>query len=345
MTEPQIQLENVSKRYGDLLAVDNVSLTVQRGEFLVLLGQSGCGKTTTLRLIAGLERPDAGTLALDGRRVSGANVFVPPEDRKIGMVFQDYALFPHLTLAANIAFGLNRWGASERKQRVAEMLALVGLADAAERYPHQISGGQQQRVALARALAARPSVVLLDEPFSNLDAALRKEMRNEVRRILQAADATAVFVTHDQHEALSLADRVAMLRDGRLLQVDTPQGIYENPADETVAAFIGESNFVPALADGAIAQSPLGVVVLRDPMRGAITLMIRPESLTVNDSDGGGVDARVTWREYLGYEQRLGLRLADDTALIARVDPHTVVHVDDVVRVRVKVAVKAFAAG
>jgi iron(III) transport system ATP-binding protein len=342
MTHTRIQLHHVSKRYGSLLAVDDVSLTVNQGEILVLLGQSGCGKTTTLRLIAGLERPDSGELYLDGALVSGNGVFVPPEDRKIGMVFQDYALFPHLTLEANVAFGLDRWNASERRARVAEMLALVGLENAGKRYPHQISGGQQQRVALARALASRPAVVLLDEPFSNLDAALRKEMREEVRRILRAAHATAVFVTHDQQEALSLSDRVAMLHEGRLLQIDTPQHIYETPADAIVAAFIGESNFVDADAHGESAQSPLGEVPLRAPIQGAVKLLIRPEALEIN-GDADGVWGVVLWREYFGYEQRLGVALADGTTLTARADPHTVYQVDDRVRVSVRGAVSAFA--
>ena len=212
-----LRCDGLSKAFGDAAAVDDASFHVTAGTVLALLGPSGCGKTTTLRLIAGLDRPDAGTIVLGGSEVQGPDVSVPPERRRVGLVFQDYALFPHLDVRANVGFGLSR--RNGRAARVAETLELVGLSALASRMPHELSGGQQQRVALARALAPNPRVVLLDEPFSNLDAALRNDLRNDVRRVLRESGTTAVFVTHDQEEALSLADQVAVMIDGRVLQV------------------------------------------------------------------------------------------------------------------------------
>jgi iron(III) transport system ATP-binding protein len=240
---PVVQLQSVSKRYDSVVAVNQVSLEVKQGEILVLLGSSGCGKTTTLRLIAGLERPEAGHILLNGQTVADAKTWVAPELRQIGMVFQDYALFPHLTVGKNIAFPLKSMKKRDIDVRVNELLDLVGMAGLADRFPHQLSGGQQQRVALARALASRPSVVLLDEPFSNLDTALRKQVREEVRYILKQSGATGIFVTHDQEEALSLADRVAVMFEGVLHQHDTPERLYNAPANQKVASFIGEANF------------------------------------------------------------------------------------------------------
>ena len=320
MAAPIIELNRVSKHFGDLQAVDDLSLSVAAGEFLVLLGPSGCGKTTTLRLLAGLETPDAGDIRLGGRVVAGPNDWVAPESRHIGMVFQDYALFPHLSVSANVAFPLNKMASNHRRERIAAMLELVGLPDVADRYPHELSGGQQQRIALARALAPNPDVVLLDEPFSNLDAALRKEMRDEVRSILQQAGATSVFVTHDQQEALGLADQIAIIVGGQLLQIGTPETIYARPADRRVASFVGEANFLPGDADGPIANTPLGPLPLTEAAQGPVDLLLRPEDIAlVPASDSEQVTAvQVTWREYYGHDQRFGLQLNDGTTLVGR---------------------------
>jgi iron(III) transport system ATP-binding protein len=232
----------LTKRFGDVAAVDEVSIDVRRGEFLAVLGPSGCGKTTLLRLVAGFERPDSGGVEIDGRVVAGPRRNVPPEERRIGMVFQESALFPHLDVAGNIGFGLPRRG---REERIAEMVALVGLAGLQRRMPHELSGGQQQRVALARAMAPDPALILLDEPFSNLDATLRAQLRVDVREILRRAEATTLFVTHDQSEALEISDRVAVMRAGRIEQVSTPDELYLRPVNRFVAGFVGEANLLP----------------------------------------------------------------------------------------------------
>lgn len=314
MTINPIMLKNVHKAFGSHAAVNALDLTVCDGMLLVLLGPSGCGKTTTLRLIAGLDTPDRGEVWIDGELVAGKGVFIPPEKRRIGMVFQDYALFPHMTIAANIAFALN--GAKNAKTRIAEMLDLVGLSGKAERYPHQLSGGEQQRVALARALAPRPSVVLLDEPFSNLDAALRKEMRQEVKRILREAQTTAVFVTHDQEEALSLADCVAVMKHGCLLQLGSPQAVYLRPESREVADFLGEANFLPGVADGKCVSCALGQLQLATPIQGDVEVMLRPEALRLEvDSRGDGVVSEV---KFFGHDQIVTVCLDNGLVVQAR---------------------------
>ncbi|GIV97167.1 MAG: hypothetical protein KatS3mg057_1824 [Herpetosiphonaceae bacterium] len=229
MKDVAILCEGISKRYGTVQAVREVTLALERGQFLALLGPSGCGKTTTLRLLAGFEIPDSGEIAIGGQKVSAPGLFIPPERRRIGMVFQDYALFPHMNVERNIAYGLSR--GPEQAARIQEVLELVGLVGLEKRMPHELSGGQQQRVALARALAARPEVVLLDEPFSNLDTGLRVRVRAEVREILARAGATAVFVTHDQEEALSLADQVAVMLNGQLVQCASPEEVLSPPGE------------------------------------------------------------------------------------------------------------------
>ena len=274
---PDLALRTLSltKRFGEVVAVDDVDLDVRRGEFLGVLGPSGCGKTTLLRLVAGFERPDGGGIEIDGRVVAGPRRHLPPEGRRIGMVFQESALFPHLDVAANIGFGLPRRG---RETRVAELVALVGLAGLQQRMPHELSGGQQQRVALARALAPDPALILFDEPFSSLDATLRSQLRGEVRDILRAAGATALFVTHDQSEALEISDRVAVMRAGRIEQISTPDELYLRPVNRFVAGFVGEANLLPGevrhgevqtlvgrfrAGDGALADGALAEVLLR----------------------------------------------------------------------------------
>jgi iron(III) transport system ATP-binding protein len=304
LTSSVIDLKQVSKSYGNLTAVDEVSLSVNAGDLLVLLGSSGCGKTTTLRLVAGLEQPDSGEVWLDGRPVASNSTWVQPEDRHIGMVFQDYALFPHLNVQQNIEFALEAVPRRKnRRHRVSEMLSLVGLEGLGSRFPHQLSGGQQQRVALARALAAEPAVVLLDEPFSNLDAALRKTMREEVRRILQAANATAIFVTHDQEEAMSLADQIAVIQGGKLLQVGRPGDLYRCPNSLDVAMFLGEVNLISGHANGPSVETVLGTLPLSRSILGDVEVMIRPEAMTLMpDPDG---PAHITDVRFFGYYQLL----------------------------------------
>jgi iron(III) transport system ATP-binding protein len=238
---PALEVRGLTKRYrrGDRPALDNVWLDVQDGEILTLVGESGSGKTTLLRLVAGLEQADAGEIVLRGRTVCDERTFIPPEHRGASLVFQDYALFPHLTVEGNVGFGLRRLGRAERGQRVREMLELVGLRGLERRYPHELSGGQQQRVALARALAPRPAILLLDEPFSNLDRALKARLRQEVAALIRATGTTAVFVVHDPDDALAIGDRIAVLRDGRLVQLGKPREILDSPCGPYVAGFFG----------------------------------------------------------------------------------------------------------
>ncbi len=265
-----------------------VSLDVAGGELLTLLGPSGCGKTTLLRVIAGLERPEVGRVATGDRVLADRSTFVTPDKRGIGLVFQDGALFPHLDVGSNVAYGLNRLPKSERRVRVAEALELIGLSGLEARSPSTLSGGQQQRVALARALAPQPEVLLLDEPFSNLDASLRGQLRTELHALLVRLGITTVFVTHDQEEAFVLGDRVAVLRDGEIVQVASPADIYLRPADPWVARFVGVANMVAGHASGLTAQTPLGVVPLAETADGARELLVRPEWLTLDGPDAGG---------------------------------------------------------
>lgn len=311
-----LQADHLTKSYnGQSPAVHDISLRVRPSEFLTLLGPSGGGKTTTLRLLAGFEKPSSGRIIIGENIVADEAHFMPPDKRKVGMVFQDYALFPHINVAENIAFGLS--GARQkRKSQVAQLLEMVGMADYGERMPHELSGGEQQRVALARALAPNPDILLLDEPFSNLDTGLRSQVRSEVRHILLETGTTAIFVTHDQHEALSLSDEIAVLFEGRLVQVATPHVIYNRPANVRVAKFVGEANFLLAEAQGMTADSRLGEVKLFHPKSGQVQLMIRPEALAVGFEEHG-TRATVRWREFYGHYQRLGLALADGTELIA----------------------------
>lgn len=317
MTTPALRIEGVSKGFGkDAQVVQALDLTLPRGVICSILGPSGCGKTTTLRLIAGLERPDAGAIWIDGLRVCGSGTWVAPEQRNVGMVFQDYALFPHLTVGANIAFGLAGWQAPVRRQRVRKMLEIAGLAEKEHRFPHELSGGQQQRVALARALAPQPALVLLDEPFSNLDANLRSEMRREVEDLLRRVASTAIFVTHDQQEALALSDWVIVMRDGRIEQADRPRHVFRHPASRFVADFLGRANLLPASLGprpGTL-ETALGLLsVSQQEMAHAIPpgaphddlwVAVRPEELEVLPpaSSPEAVKAVIQDVSYLGAE-------------------------------------------
>jgi iron(III) transport system ATP-binding protein len=337
-----VELRELTKAFGAVRAVDRVGLEVREGEVLALLGPSGCGKTTTLRLVAGFERPDAGLVRLAGDEVAGPERFVPPERRRVGVVFQDYALFPHLTVAQNVGYGVRE--RSRRRARVAEMLDLVGLADAAGRLPHELSGGQQQRVALARALAPEPALVLLDEPFSNLDAALRLRVRGEVRTILQVASATAVFVTHDQEEALSLADRIAVMRRGRVLQVDVPAELYARPLDRFVATFVGDADLLPGHADGDTVATEVGRLRLADPdgLTGDVEVALRPERVRLRlDGGGQGVVRGIT---YFGHDQLVEVALEHGARVRSRMGPARAFEPGDRVSVAVTGDVIAFAA-
>jgi iron(III) transport system ATP-binding protein len=304
----------VSKRFGPVHAVDEARLCVERGEFLALLGPSGCGKTTLLRLIAGFEQPDAGEVRLEDVRVAGDGTWVPPERRRVGMVFQDYALFPHLTVTENVGFGVPR---AERTQRVADALRRVGLDGHGGRYPHELSGGQQQRVALARALAPAPSLVLLDEPWSNIDPLLRSSMRDDLAGILRGIGVTVLLVTHDREEAFSLADRIAVMRSGRIVQDGSPEELYLAPADRWVAEFVGAGNFVPGRIDGDLVETLLG----RFPVttrNGAtkVDVLIRPELLELQPDPVGS--AEVVAREFRGHDVFYRVRLGDGTTLVSQ---------------------------
>ncbi|ELZ14128.1 ABC transporter-related protein [Natrinema thermotolerans DSM 11552] len=305
--EAVLELDGIAKRYGSEDVIGDLSLSVRDGEILTLLGPSGCGKTTTLRLIAGLERPNDGRVRLEDDTVAGEGRFVPPEQRDVGVVFQDFALFPHLSARENVAFGLKDWTESERDARVDELLELVGLADHGDDHPDELSGGQQQRIALARSLAPEPEMLLLDEPFSNLDVDLRVEMREEVRRIIKETGVTAVSVTHDQEEALSISDRVAVMNDGDIEQIDTPQRVFQQPESRFVAGFLGHASFLPGEVHGDHVDTALGRV-LRDDVNGlahqydgsVVDLLVRPDDVTAYPAEGAEADGRVVYRRYLG---------------------------------------------
>jgi iron(III) transport system ATP-binding protein len=296
-----------------VIAVDDVSLTLAPGQILALLGPSGCGKTTFLRLIAGFERPDSGTIELGGRTLAGQGRWLAPEKRRVGLVFQEYALFNHLSVEANVRFGLPR---GTRRSRVDELLEVVGLSGLGRRMPHQLSGGQQQRVALARTLAAEPELVLLDEPFSNLDPGLREQVREEVWQILDSQGATAIIVTHDQEEALSLQGEVAVMMHGRLLQQGPAREIYERPASREVALFVGDANLLPGVADGEHVDTELGPVPIGGAFRGETEVMVRPEHIEFTDGDG--IAGTIVRREYFGHDQLVTLRLESGRLLRVR---------------------------
>ncbi|MDN3026148.1 ABC transporter ATP-binding protein [Streptomyces sp. S.PB5] len=302
-----LHVEGLTKSYGSGEPVlHGLELTVPAGALAAVLGPSGCGKTTLLRIIAGFLHADAGSVRLGDRTLVGSGVHLPPERRRIGIVPQEGALFPHLSVARNVAFGLTGTDRAERRRRTEEMLELVGLAGYGDRMPHELSGGQQQRIALARALAPRPGLVLLDEPFNALDSALRTGLRSDVRAALRATGATALLVTHDQQEALSTADLVAVVRDGQVAQCDTPQNLYGRPADPWIADFVGDAVLLPATVDpDGTARTALGPLPLAAPPAGlrAGTVLLRPEQLRLTDTDSdGAVNGTVTDICYYGHD-------------------------------------------
>ena len=308
-----VSLRSLTRAFGATRALDEMSLDIEPGELVALLGPSGCGKTTALRIVAGFEFADAGEVLIDGRDVSG----VPAARRDMGMVFQSYSLFPNMNALDNVAFGLRmrKIGAGDRRKRAAELLDMVGLAPQAGQYPHQLSGGQQQRVALARALAIEPRVLLLDEPLSALDAKVRLQLREQIRTLQQRLGTTTLFVTHDQEEALSMSDRVGVMRAGRLEQVADPAELYSRPATAFVAEFVGTMNRLPAeLGGGAGTVTVLGTTVPVQPGgpdSGPVDALIRPENLTVTAAEGG--NGIITARTFLGAVSRVAVRLSGDT--------------------------------
>jgi iron(III) transport system ATP-binding protein len=314
----RLTVRGLHKAYGPVVALAGVDLDVPAGGLTAVVGPSGCGKTTLLRCVAGFERLDAGEVSVGDRQVAGPGRHLPPERRRVAMVPQEGALFPHLSVAGNVAYGLRR--SARRDGRVAEVLALVGLSEHAERMPHQLSGGQQQRVAVARALAPRPPLVLLDEPFSALDAGLRAELRRDVRQALRADGATAVLVTHDQAEALSMADQVAVMRDGRIVQSGPPAQVYAGPVDAWVADFIGEAVLLKAKVANGVAHTVLGELALAGRAEGTATVLVRPEQVEVMvAADPAAVMATVLRQDFFGHDAILALRLDDGSDVLARV--------------------------
>ncbi len=344
MNSIAVRCQNLSKAYGGVQAVRHLSLTIPTGQILALLGPSGCGKTTTLRLIAGFERPDAGRVEIGEQVMVESGVFIPPEKRQVGMVFQNYALFPHLSLADNVAYGLGR--NENRPARVREVLAMVGLSDLGARMPHELSGGQQQRVALARALAPRPKVLLLDEPFSGLDVGLREQVRADVARILRQSGATVLFVTHNQEEALLMSDQMVVMNDGQVEQGGTPEDVFGAPATRFVAEFMGKTDFLSGrvTADGLLTEMGLLSQRLALPIGAPVEIAVRPDDVRfIPDVDGS---ARIVARYFQGvlnlYSARLPsgrlvhsyqahtLTLAPGASVRAIIDPgHSLVCFDE----------------
>lgn len=284
----QLVVRGVTKQFEGERVLQGIDLAVEKGSSVTLLGPSGCGKTTLLRAIAGLERPDSGTIALGDKTLSGGDRFIAPERRRIGMVFQDWALFPHLDVATNVAYGLPR-ESNDKAAIVSETLEMVGLSGFGKRMPDTLSGGEQQRVAIARAIAPRPDALLLDEPFSNLDAGLRAVVRSDTRALLQELEMTTLFVTHDQGEAFVLGDEVAVMKDGVIRQQAPPGILYSSPVDPWVAAFVGEANLLLAEADGRTASTVLGPIPLADHANGPRTVMLRPEQIYLAPGSAGEV--------------------------------------------------------
>ncbi|WP_235278083.1 putative 2-aminoethylphosphonate ABC transporter ATP-binding protein [Synechococcus sp. Nb3U1] len=315
-----MQLQQIRKTFGRFTALSAIDLEVQRGEFICLLGPSGCGKTTLLRIIAGLEEPDSGRIWQAGQEITA----LPPSKRDFGIVFQSYALFPNLTAAQNIAYGLVNAGIpkAKREERVEELLALVGLSGSGPKYPAQLSGGQQQRIALARALALSPGLLLLDEPLSALDAQVRANLRGEIAQLQKRLGVTTVMVTHDQLEALTMADRIVVMDQGSIVQVGTPLEIYQNPLTPFVARFIGVMNFLPGVleASGQARCRNYGLQVCNSravPVGSPVTLAIRPEDIRIDPSlSGNTLEAEVLRSEFLGAVYRLWLRVGEGLELI-----------------------------
>lgn len=323
--QPKLEVSQISVRYGGKEIVQKISFSLMKGSISCLLGPSGCGKTTVLRAIAGFEPLSGGHISVDGRQISDGNHHLPPEQRQIGMVFQDFALFPNLTVSGNIGFGLKGWHREERQRRTSQLLDMVGMSSLARAYPHQLSGGQQQRVALARAMAPRPSMLLLDEPFSSLDVELREQLAQEVRNILRQENITTILVTHDQQEAFAMADEVCVMDKGCIQQQDSAYNLYHKPANRFVAGFIGEGVLIPG-----VVESPDGVNTELGIMQGMVPkgckpgckvdVLIRPDDI-VHD-DNATDRAKVVDRAFRGSEFLYTLRLPSGLELLSLVPSH-----------------------
>ena len=319
-----LEIKHVSQSYGQRLVLNDINFQLGDGTIACLLGASGCGKTTVLRCIAGFEKIAAGEILINGAAVSRPGFQTPPESRRIGMVFQDYALFPHLTVARNIAFGLHGANDATRRARVNELLQIVGLAGVAHRYPHEVSGGQQQRVALARALAPRPALMLLDEPFSNLDVEMRERLSIEVRDILKSQDTTTILVTHDQNEAFTFADEIGIMREGRIAQWATPYTLYHEPADREIAEFVGRGTFLPGIVlEGNRVKLEIGELPA-DSIPAApgatVDVLLRPDDILHDDASP--LQAKVLTKAFRGAEFIYTLELPGGGRVMSFVPSH-----------------------
>jgi iron(III) transport system ATP-binding protein len=324
-----LSLHGVTRRFGPVTALDGVSLEIARGQVVCLVGHSGCGKSTLLRAIAGIETIDSGLIAIEGQTVTGPDVFVEPEHRRVGFMFQDYALFPHLTVRQNIGFGLTRMARPERESRIEEIIARIGIKALEDRHPHMLSGGEQQRVALARALAPQPRVLLMDEPFSNLDRGLREQVRRETLSIVRGLGITAVVVTHDPEEALAIGDLVALMQNGRLVEMGAGDDIFMRPKSSYAAGFFSQVNDIPARVSGDDIETPLGRFPAIAGMGHTPRVLVRPQSINLGPD---GIHARVVSRTILGEIEELVLAIeAMDQPLVMRsTDRHGVRAGDEV---------------
>lgn len=328
-----LECHRLSKQYGNVLAVRDMSLTLEGPDFLSVLGPSGCGKSTLLRLVAGLEHPDSGAVRQAGTTLSGNGKFVPPEQRHFGMVFQDFVLFPHMTVAENIAYGI-RGLKSDRQKRVLELLDLVSLSHLSDQMPHQISGGEQQRVALARSLAPRPQLILMDEPFSNLDHQLRVQLRQEIHGILKHEGVPTILVTHDQSEAITFSDQMVLMNRGTLVQSGTPKEVYQQPSSLWAATFVGEANQLPVRWAQGKLHGSLGVVTVPPEVgEPTATLLVRPENLRLQAANSGGVRGVVRQVEFRGASQSVEVQLESGEVVCATTPPQTACAPDDAVSV------------
>ena len=333
---PILELDRITCGYQpDVPTVKNLSLHLQPGNILCLLGPSGCGKTTTLRAIAGFEKLTAGEIRLQSQILASTSVHVPAEQRRIGMVFQEYALFPHMSVEANMAFGLYHWAAADRQARVQELLDVVGLQGLDHRFPHELSGGQQQRVAIARALAPKPLMLLLDEPFSNLDPDMTIKMRQELSRILRHTQTTAILVTHDHEEAFAMADQVAVMQDGVLIQCDTPEEIYQQPSSAFVAEFIGQANMIPGIIHNGHIETEIGPLPHQSDVQSEsrALVMIRPTDIQLTPSESGL--GRIESRQFQGSQTLYAIRLKSGQLIHCCMKPIPVYNIKTAVDIHV----------